>query len=291
MEEQLNKAEHLVCTTDDSEDVRSCGVTNVLMLTPNPYLVACKAKVDIKRGNAQKIADDLMPELQKRKAQLVALMSDTENNMQAAQKECALRWKDVEGANWLKLNQLLCSAHGYNLLLKDLFERIEYFHDEELEARKMQQFVANHQITSNLFTEVRKTLIEKAKADGVFLNGMYPDLEKYGETRFSSHVTSMESTVKNEDVYFAMVGDRRWRSAVMTRADSVFIEQAELFVKQVISDGDFFSRKQKILDLCNPIVQAISYLESDKPLLSQLYTLSTCCWKNTSQISARSISR
>ena len=96
-----------MCTTDDSEDVRSCGVTNVLMLTPNPHLVACKPKMDVKRSTAPKNADDLMPELAKRKAQLVAIMSDTENKMQATQEECTKRWEALESTNWKKLIKLI----------------------------------------------------------------------------------------------------------------------------------------------------------------------------------------
>ena len=97
--------------------------------------------------------------------------------------------------------KLLCGAHCYNLLLKDCFERIEYFADaEEMEARKMQQFVSNHQIVSNLFADCRQMLTVKAKENKVYEIGMCPDLQKCGETRFSSHVTSLESTVKNEDV-------------------------------------------------------------------------------------------
>ena len=275
MEQQLKRAKVLTASADDSEDMRNLGLTNVIMLSPTPCLVGAIRKDEVKRGGGEATAAKILPHMEAREQKVAAFMSDTENKMKACQTSLATSWKGKESSIFRMLLTLLCLAHCYNLFLKDLFTRLKFFSDHAEDMKDLIKFWTNIQVARNLFISVQGKLrleaADKHKKDASTPLVTYSDLQKVVETRFNSHVDSMQSGVSNRDVFVSATAHPDWRNEVMGTTDSDFKARAT-GVKDDVNDDDFWDQKAMIVELLKPICTFIDFLQSDAPCLSKVYS-------------------
>ena len=61
VETRLSRSKALTLCADDSEDARNIGLTNVIALSPTPYLIGSLPKNEVKRGGADAQVKKLLP--------------------------------------------------------------------------------------------------------------------------------------------------------------------------------------------------------------------------------------
>ena len=137
------------------------------------------------------------------------------------------------------------------------------------------KFWTNVQVARNLFISVQGKLrleaADKHKKDASTPLVTCSDLQKVVETRFNSHVDSMQSGVSNRDVFVSATAHPDWRNEVMGTTDSDFKARAT-GVKDDVNDDDFWDQKAMIVELLKPICTFIDFLQSDAPRLSKVYS-------------------
>ena len=129
-----DRAPVLIGASDTWNDVMGKSVTNMMLLTPEPFFLD-SWMFDERRKTATNEVEKLISRLKPFEKKLVSFISDTENKMKAVHKELYQELLTPE-----TLHCVLCffsTAHVLSLLLGDIFEQIAYFHDAlDLESRR-----------------------------------------------------------------------------------------------------------------------------------------------------------
>ena len=254
----FDRAPVLIGASDTWNDVMGKSVTNLMLLTPEPFFLDSWMS-DERRKTATNEAEKLISRLKPFEKKLVSFISDTENKMKAVHKEL---YQELTPETLHCLLCFFCTAHVLSLLLGDIFEQIAYFHDALDLAKKVVHFHKQHTLVHTLFERVRKDPTYITRQKGVM------HLVTASPTRWGDQVTVVESVAFNRHALRAIQLEDAWADEILKQAH---VKQEAQDMEVVLNSATTFALLETVVAITSPIRSEITYFEGDQPLLQEVW--------------------
>ena len=228
----FDRAPVLIGASDTWNDVMGKSVTNLMLLTPEPFFLDSWMS-DERRKTATNEAERLISRLKPFERKLVSFISDTENKMKAVHKEL---YQELTPET---LHCLLCFC-----------------------AKKVVHFHKQHTLVHTLFGRVRKDPTCITRQKGVM------HLVTASPTRWGDQVTVVESVASNRHALRAIQLEDAWADEILKQAH---VKQEAQDMEVVLNSATTFARLETVVAITSPIRSEITYFEGDLPLLQEVW--------------------
>ena len=258
VKQYYNRAQVLIGASDTWNDVMQKSVTNLMLLTPEPFFLDTWMS-DERRKTATYEAEKLTSCLRPFGKGFVSFISDTENKTKAVHKEL---YQELTPETLHCLLCFFCTAHVLTLLLGDIFEQITYFIDALNLAKKVVHFHKQHTLVDTVFERVRKDHTYVTRQKGVM------HLVTASTTRWGEQVTVVESVAFNCHALRAIQLKDAWADEILKQAH---VKQEAQDMDVVLNSATTFAPLETVVAFTSPIRSEIPYFEGDQPLLQEVW--------------------
>ncbi|PSR89905.1 50S ribosomal protein [Actinidia chinensis var. chinensis] len=148
-----------------------------------------------------------------------------------------------------------CVAHTLSLLLKDMVKSMHpclaFVGNCYNKVKGVTNYLKNHSSSLNIFR-------------------MFPELDGFlvKKTRYGQHVLVLERTLRVKNALINMVLSEEWDRLTRGRSKSKMEHDT---VRKTILDDDFWKNLRTIVTFMRPIWDLISYCESDRTCIGEVY--------------------
>lgn len=239
VQDTVMKATCLTVLTDGWTNIRGESIVNFVVTTPKPVFYK-SVDTGTNRHTAAYISSEIsnvIDSLQPNK--VVALVTDNASNMQAACQKVVEKFPHIATMG--------CAAHGLNLLLNDIM-RLKVLERIYETSRKIIKYVKHTHV-------VAAALLQKQESK--YGKGTFTTLKLASKTRWGGVTLSLQSLLNNKEAL----------------QETVIVEDIGVAkpIRQAILDEEVFWKDlRSCLDLVTPVSSAITKLESDQALLSDV---------------------
>ncbi|XP_077485379.1 uncharacterized protein LOC144095562 [Amblyomma americanum] len=212
---------------------------NFVVATPKPFFYSA-VETGQNRHTAVYVAAEICKVIESLGSdKVVALVTDNASNMQAA---CS-----IVASKYEHITCIGCAAHGLNVLLNDLM-KLKTLEDVHSTARQVIKYVKRTHIVAATLQEKQESIDGKGRSE---------TLKLPSKTRWGGMVLSLQSLLRNKE----------------SLQQTVILSDLKVnkSVRETVLDEDaFWKSVQSCLLLITPIASAITSLESDNALLSDV---------------------
>ncbi|XP_050065658.1 uncharacterized protein LOC126554641 [Aphis gossypii] len=237
VENKIAESKCLSIQCDGWSNLRQEGIINFVITTPEPFFVDF-IDTDGKRHTAEYLASQIITVINKyNPKKFVAFISDNASNIVKA--------AEIVQNKFEHMLMLTCVCHTLNLLVKDIFkcDQLQTF------DTKVVSIIKTIKYSQRLSHKIRK--ISKEKNINVFV-------QLPVKTRWQSHLICYKNLFKLKQVLKLVAIDE---DVAILFKDHIYTILLESFWKNVDS----------MIQLIEPIVNAITLLEGDKPIIHKVY--------------------
>ncbi|XP_042483874.1 uncharacterized protein LOC122064222 [Macadamia integrifolia] len=227
--------------SDSWTDLKKRSFLNVIAYSPGGALFLKSEECSHARLTASYIFDILDREIQSIGPYLVVqLISDNASNYSSALDML------IEKYRWLFKTR--CAAHGINLMLKDIYEKVFWVQEIFYEAKR----IIDYLYKSIIVLWLMRSFTNK-------------DLKYPCKTRFASNFLMLQSIVEVEEKLRLLVASVKWRSLRNLRS----FEGDR--VVNTIQRESFWNDSKEILRFMEPIIRVLRLVDSDGATSGYLY--------------------
>eukprot|EP00253_Pinus_taeda_P010886 PITA_10886 len=140
-----------------------------------------------------------------------------------------------------------CVAHCIDLALHDI-GKIGWVQVNISQARQLVKFILNHRLSLNIFRKYKTR-----------------NLLRPGDTRFATHFIALQRVVEQKAALRSFVCNEEWVNSPLSRS-----EGGKLIEKTIFNEM-FWSCAEKIISICEPIVQILRMVDSNAACMGFVY--------------------
>eukprot|EP00253_Pinus_taeda_P007184 PITA_07184 len=140
-----------------------------------------------------------------------------------------------------------CVAHCIDLALHDI-GKIGWVQVNISQARQLVKFILNHRLSLSIFRKYKTR-----------------NLLRPGDTRFATHFISLQRVVEQKAALRSFVCNEEWVKSPLSRS-----EDGKLIEKTIFNEM-FWSCAEKIISICEPIVQILRMVDSNAACMGFVY--------------------
>ncbi|XP_042493873.1 uncharacterized protein LOC122073359 [Macadamia integrifolia] len=227
--------------SDTWTDLKKWSFLNVIAYSPGGALFFRSEECSHARLTGPYILDILDREIQSVGQNLVVqIISDNASNYSSA--------LDMLIGKYRWLFKTRCAAHGVNLMLKDIYEKVFWFQEIFDEAKRIIDYLYKSIIVLQLIRS--------------FTN---KDLKYPCKTKFASNFLMLQSIVEVEEKLRLLVASADWRS--LRNSKSVEADR----VVYTIQRESFWNDLKEILRFMEPIIRVLRLVDGDGATSGYLY--------------------
>eukprot|EP00253_Pinus_taeda_P004216 PITA_04216 len=140
-----------------------------------------------------------------------------------------------------------CAAHCLDLLLHDL-AKFPWINETVRRGKQISHFIFNHQLTLSLYR-----------------NNASRELLRPCDTRFATYYITIKRLVEEKGSIRGVFCNNEWEKSHLSK------EAKGKELEQVILGNAFWDNAQKVLKICEPIVDMLCMVDSDTPSMGFFY--------------------
>lgn len=146
-----------------------------------------------------------------------------------------------------------CVAHCLDLLLHDL-AKFPWVNETIRRAKTATKFVINHRLTLSLYRE-----------------NAFKELLRPCDTRFATFYITLKRVVEEKTSIRSIFCTTEWERSHLSK------ESKGKHVEQIMLSNNFWENAQKVLKLCDPIVEVLHMVDGDKHSMGFIYEAMDRC--------------
>ncbi|XP_026283744.2 uncharacterized protein LOC113210127 [Frankliniella occidentalis] len=240
---KIENAQFLGIMTDSFTNIRQESVIDIVVTTPSPVLYKQIFR-RTERETGEFVGDEILKVMNEiGPDKFWIFVTDNASNMQVA-------WEKVT-EEFGHVTAIGCAAHCWNLLFKDLVEAMSVVDKYIKHSRNIVRKIKKSSNTLAVFSEKQT---EKHGNKGI-------SLKLPGKTRWAGAAILLNSLLQNKSVLQETVISEQ------------LVDVIDAKVRRTVLDSKFWDRIKCIYDLLSPLHAAISLIESNRALLSDVYYL------------------
>ena len=240
-QEKIKRAAAVGVMTDSYTNTRHESVIDIVVTTPRPVLYK-QIYRGVARETGEYVGNELLPVIREIGPEKVwILVTDNASNMVVA-------WEIVT-SEFPHITAIGCASHCWNLYFQDLIEAIAVVQKYYKHARNVVRKIKN---SSNILAVFQEKQKEKYGNKSI-------TLKLPGKTRWAGAVILFNSLLKNRAAL---------QETVITEGLDV-----DRTVRKTVLESRFWERVKSSCDLLTPLHAAITLIESNRALLSDVYFL------------------
>eukprot|EP01018_Ginkgo_biloba_P001566 Gb_03228 [translate_table: standard] len=219
---------------------------NVLVYSPQGVLfIKAFDTIDIKKTSEFifKILEEVVLEV--REENFVQIVIDGASNYVGASKLIMDRFKTIY---WTP-----CAAHCLDLLLHDL-GKLPWVNEVIRRGKIILNFVVNHRLTLSIYKK----------------HAMKEFLQPY-DTRFSTYYIMLKRVVDEKASLRLIVCSNEWDKSPLSKTSKGNL------VEEIIWSSNFWDNIERVLNMCEPIVEMLCLVDGDAPCMGFIYDGMECC--------------
>jgi hypothetical protein len=233
---------HTGCTilSDGWSDLCHRPLINVLVYSPQGvyFLKAVNAMDEVKTSEfIFRILDEAIQEVGEEN--VVQVITDSASNCVGAGKMIMEKYTKIY---WTP-----CATHCLDLLLHDL-AKFPWVNETIRRGKTIANFIINHRLTLSIY---RKNATR--------------ELLRPCDTRFATFYITLKRVVEEKTSLRAIFCNTEWERSHLSK------ESKGKNVEQIVLNNSFWENADKVLKMCNPIVNVLRMVDGDKPSIGFIY--------------------
>eukprot|EP01018_Ginkgo_biloba_P015354 Gb_40424 [translate_table: standard] len=233
---------HTGCTiiSDGWSNMKHRPLINVLVYSPQGVLfVKAVDTMDHKKTSEFifKILEEAV--LDVGEENVIQIVTDSASNCVGAGKLIMDRFKTIY---WTP-----CAAHYLDLLLHDL-GKLPWVNEVIRRGKKISNFVVNHRLTLSIY---RKHAMK--------------ELLRPCDIRFATYYIMLKRVVEEKDSLRLIVCNNEWDKSPLSKTSKGKL------VEEIILSNNFWDSVERVLNMCEPIVEMLRLVNGDTPCMGFIY--------------------
>eukprot|EP01018_Ginkgo_biloba_P020604 Gb_11453 [translate_table: standard] len=239
---------HIGCTiiSDGWLDMKHRPLINVLVYSPQGILFVKEVDAMDHTKTLEfifKILEEVVFEVGEEN--VVQIVTDSASNCVGAGKMIMARFKIIY---WTP-----CAAHCMDLLLHDL-GKLPWVNEAIRRGKLITNFIVNHCVTLSIY---RKHATR--------------ELLRPCDIRFSTYYITLNIVVEEKASLRLTVCSNEWEKSPLSKTSKANL------VEEIILSNNFWESIERVLNMCQPIVEMLRLVDSDTPCMGFVYEGMECC--------------
>eukprot|EP01018_Ginkgo_biloba_P032581 Gb_35676 [translate_table: standard] len=233
---------HIGCTiiSDGWSDMKHRPLINVLVSSPEGVLFVKAVDVMDHKKTSEfifKILEEAVLEVGEKN--VVQIVTDSASNCVGASKMIMARFKKIY---WTP-----CDAHCMDLLLHDL-GKLPWVNEAIRRGKLITNFVVNHRLTLRIYKKHATR-----------------ELLRPYDTRFATYYITLNRVVEEKASLRLIICSNEWDKSPLSKTSKGNLKE------EIILSSNFWDSAQRVLNMCEPIVEMLRLVDSDTPYMGFIY--------------------
>eukprot|EP01018_Ginkgo_biloba_P009685 Gb_04628 [translate_table: standard] len=230
---------HTRCTiiSDGWSDTKHRPLVNVLVFSPQRVLFVKEIDAMDHKKTSEFIFK-ILEELEVGEENVVQIVTDSASNCVGANKMIMARFKTIY---WTP-----CATHCMDLLLHDL-GKLPWVNEAIQRGKLIANFIVNHRITLSIY---KKHAMR--------------ELLRPCDTRFATYYITLNRVVE-EKASLTLTVSNEWEKSPLSKT------LKGKLVEEIILSSNFWNSAERVLKMCEPIVEMLCLVDSDTPCMGFIY--------------------
>eukprot|EP01018_Ginkgo_biloba_P039443 Gb_32669 [translate_table: standard] len=146
-----------------------------------------------------------------------------------------------------------CASHCMDLLLHDL-GKLPWVNEEIRRGKLIINFIVNHCITLSIYKKHATR-----------------ELLRPCDTRFATYYIALNRVVEEKAYFRLIVCSNEWEKSHLSKTSKGNL------VEEIILSNNFWEIVERVLNMCEPIVEIFCLVDTDTPCMDFIYEGMECC--------------